>query len=132
MRLGRRERKDQEVQIELTPMLDIVFIMLIFFIVTTTFTKESAIEVNKPQTSQAAAVQQEVLTISVDKNNLVYFNNQIIDVESIPRLLQTSNRDVSLLINADRLAYNGTVVSIMDKAKSAGVTQISLGTELKR
>ncbi|CAM3714472.1 Biopolymer transport protein ExbD [Vibrio aerogenes CECT 7868] len=132
MRLGRRPEKQDEAQIDLTSMLDIVFIMLIFFIVTSSFVRESGVEVDRPQASHAVAQKNAGIFIAITAANDVYIDKRVVDIGSVRATLEKmllDKPDASLVIQADRHAYNGTVVQVMDAAKSAGVKRIALAAE---
>lgn len=132
MRLGKRHSDNDEAQIDLTSMLDIVFIMLIFFIVTSSFVRESGVEVNRPQASNVAAQKDAGIFIAITAANDIYIDKRIVDVErvqaSVERLL-LEQPEASLVIQADEYAYNGTVIKVMDAAKAAGVKNIALAAE---
>ncbi len=132
MRLVRRQSKSDEAQIDLTSMLDIVFIMLIFFIVTSSFVRESGVEVNRPQAANVSAQKDAGIFVAITAANDIYIDKRMVDVErvqaSIERLL-LEQPDASLVIQADEYAYNGVVVKVMDAAKAAGVKNIALAAE---
>ncbi|CAH8191549.1 MULTISPECIES: ExbD/TolR family protein [Vibrio] len=132
MRLGRRHQKNDESQIDLTSMLDIVFIMLIFFIVTSSFVRESGVEVNRPQASHAVSQKDAGIFVAINAANDIYIDKRLIDVERVEATLEhllLEQPDASLVIQADEHAYNGTVVKVMDAAKGAGVKSIALAAE---
>ncbi|SHO56175.1 ExbD/TolR family protein [Vibrio quintilis] len=132
MRLGRRPEKQDEAQIDLTSMLDIVFIMLIFFIVTSSFVRESGVEVDRPQASHAVAQKQAGIFIAITAANDIYIDKKIVDIDSVRAALEKmllDKPDASLVIQADRHAYNGTVIQVMDAAKGAGIKRIALAAE---
>lgn len=132
MRLGRRDTKTEEAQIDLTSMLDIVFIMLIFFIVTSSFVRESGVEVNRPQASNVTSQKDAGIFVGINASNDIYIDKRIVDVERVQATLEhllLDQPDASLVIQADEHAYNGTVVKVMDAAKGAGVKQIALAAE---
>ncbi|GLR73282.1 ExbD/TolR family protein [Aliivibrio sifiae] len=134
MRLGRRDTKTAEAQIDLTSMLDIVFIMLIFFIVTSSFVRESGVEVNRPQASNVTSQKDAGIFVGINASNDIYIDKRIVDVERVQATLEhllLEQPDASLVIQADEHAYNGTVVKVMDAAKGAGVKQIALAAEKK-
>ncbi|MGF1804713.1 biopolymer transporter ExbD [Aliivibrio sifiae] len=134
MRLGRRDTKTEEAQIDLTSMLDIVFIMLIFFIVTSSFVRESGVEVNRPQASNVTSQKDAGIFVGINASNDIYIDKRIVDVERVQATLEhllLEQPDASLVIQADEHAYNGTVVKVMDAAKGAGVKQIALAAEKK-
>jgi biopolymer transport protein ExbD len=132
MRLGRRHSKNEEAQIDLTSMLDIVFIMLIFFIVTSSFVRESGVEVNRPQASNVVSQKDAGIFVAITSANDIYIDKRLIDVERVQATLEhllLDQPDASLVIQADEHAYNGTVVKVMDAAKGAGIKNIALAAE---
>ncbi|GMM89067.1 biopolymer transporter ExbD [Vibrio fortis] len=132
MRLGRRHSKNEEAQIDLTSMLDIVFIMLIFFIVTSSFVRESGVEVNRPQASNVVSQKDAGIFVAITSANDIYIDKRLIDVERVQATLEhllLEQPEASLVIQADEHAYNGTVVKVMDAAKGAGVKNIALAAE---
>jgi biopolymer transport protein ExbD len=132
MRLGRQRFTQDEAQVDLTSMLDIVFIMLIFFIVTSSFVKESGVDVNRPQASHATEQKEAGIFIAITSNNEIFINKQRVDQERVQAVLErviSATPTASLVIQADKHAYNGTVVSVMDSAKGAGIVHIALAAE---
>ncbi|WIH29183.1 ExbD/TolR family protein [Photobacterium damselae] len=134
MRLTRPSRNREDAQIDLTSMLDIVFIMLIFFIVTSSFVRESGVEVNRPQASHAVSQKDASIFIAITSANDIYIDKRIVDAERVQATIEhmlVDQPDASLVIQADEHAYNGTVVKVMDAAKGAGVKNIALAAENK-
>lgn len=132
MRLGRRSSNQEEAQIDLTSMLDIVFIMLIFFIVTSSFVRESGVEVNRPSAANVAAQKDVGIFVAITSANDIYIDKRQIDAERVQATLEhllLDQPEASLVIQADEHAYNGTVVKVMDAAKGAGVKNIALAAE---
>jgi len=132
MRLGRRSHRQEEAQVDLTPMLDIVFIMLIFFIVTSTFVRESGIEVDKPQATNVVNQKDVGIFIAVTADNDVYIDKKVVDIERVQAALEAmllDKRESSLVIQADERAFSGTVIQVMDAAKGAGVEKIAIAAE---
>lgn len=132
MRLGRRQSKQDEAQVDLTSMLDIVFIMLIFFIVTSSFVRESGVEVNRPTASNVVSQKEAGIFIAITSANDIYIDKRVVDVERVQATLEhllLDKPDASLVIQADEHAYSGTVVKVMDAAKGAGVQNIALAAE---
>ncbi|OIQ26437.1 biopolymer transporter ExbD [uncultured Vibrio sp.] len=132
MRLGRRHSKQEDAQIDMTSMLDIVFIMLIFFIVTSSFVRESGVEVNRPQASNVVSQKDAGIFVAITSANDIFIDKRLIDVERVQATLEhllLEKPDASLVIQADEKAYNGTVVKVMDAAKGAGVVNIALAAE---
>jgi len=121
--------EEEEAAIDMTPMLDIVFIMLIFFIVTTVFVKEAGIEVNKPEASQAFLHKNANIFIAVTEDGTVWMNKGEVAVDSVratlERLLTEQPTDY-VFIQADVKAKHGVVVKVMDQVKAAGIDRISV------
>ncbi len=120
---------DEEAQIDMTPMLDIVFIMLIFFIVTTSFIKPSGLDYNKPEASQATTKKSANIFIGVSKTGVIKMENRQVDVErvtaNVERMLAESP-EAAVLIEADKEAEHGLVIKVMDNVKKAGIDKISV------
>lgn len=134
MRIIRRPKAKEEASIDLTSMLDIVFIMLIFFIVTSSFVRESGVEVNRPQASNSVAQKETGIFVAITANNQIFIDKRHVDIERVEAVLEALYLDnplANLVIQADRHAYNGTVVSVMDAAKGVGIKGIALATESK-
>lgn len=132
MRLGRRSSNQEEAHIDLTSMLDIVFIMLIFFIVTSSFVRESGVEVNRPQASNVSSQKDAGIFVAITASNDIFIDKRMVDAERVQATLEhllLEQPDASLVIQADEHAYNGTVVKVMDAAKGAGVKGIALAAE---
>ncbi len=132
MRLTRPQRIREDAQIDLTPMLDIVFIMLIFFIVTSSFVKESGVEVNRPEASHAVSQKKAGIFVAITASNDIYIDKRMVDAERVEATLEhllLDQPEASLVIQADEHAYNGTVVEVMDAAKGAGIKNIALAAE---
>ena len=125
--MARKVRTEEEdAQIDMTPMLDIVFIMLIFFIVTTVFVKEAGIEVNKPDASQAILHKNANIFIAVTEDGNVWLDKREVAPDSvranIERLLTEQPTDY-VIIQADVKAKHGLVVEIMDQLKPLALTE---------
>ncbi|MGF1889700.1 biopolymer transporter ExbD [Photobacterium profundum] len=132
MRLSRPSSAREEAQIDMTSMLDIVFIMLIFFIVTSSFVRESGVEVNRPQASNVVSQKDAGIFVAVTSANDIFIDKRVVDVERVQAVLEhllLEQPEASLVIQADEHAYNGTVVKVMDAAKGAGVKNIALAAE---
>ena len=128
--MARKVREPEEdAAIDMTPMLDIVFIMLIFFIVTTVFVKEAGIDVNKPEASQAFLHKNANIFIAVTEDGDVWLDKRQVSPDSvranIERLLTEQPTDY-VIIQADIKAKHGLIVEIMDQVKEAGVDRVSV------
>ena len=113
-------------------MLDVVFIMLIFFIVTASFVKESGIEVNRQYASQAEEKKSANIFIAIAENGQVWIDKRMVDVRAVRaniERLHAENPQGSVVIQADRDSKNGVLVQVLDAAKAAGVEKVALAAE---
>ena len=120
---------DEESNIDITPMLDVVFIMLIFFIVTATFVKETGIDVNKPDAPTAEVKRKANILIAIDANNNIWIERRKIAIRSVrPNIerLHAENPKGSVVIVADKESKNEMLVLVMDASRQAGVYNIAL------
>lgn len=125
----RRTREPEESEIDITPMLDVVFIMLIFFIVTASFVKESGIDVNRPDASTAEVKERGNILIAITDSNQVWIDRRQVDVRSVRaniERLRAENPEGAVVIQADKDSKNGLLVKVMDAARQAGVENVSL------
>ena len=130
--MPRRHAKTEEAEINITPMLDIVFIMLIFFIVTTSFTKETGAVITKPVAEQAIALRNGTILIGVRSNDDIWMSKRLIElreVRSIVEQAKAENPKSSVVIVADKDSRIGTVTQVMDQVKLAGVEGIAISAE---
>ena len=130
----KRARQEEDADIDITPMLDIVFIMLIFFIVTATFVKESGIDVTRPDAETAVKQNRVAILIAIRDNNEIWINRRKIDLASVRanvEKLHAENPQGGAVIQADRQAETGVLVEIMDQVRLAGVDAISIAAEEK-
>lgn len=121
----------EETEINLTPMLDVVFIMLIFFIVTTSFVKESGIEVNRPSAQTSKQKAKANILIAIRNDNEIWIDKRMVDIRAVRaniERLKASNSQNSIVIQADKDAKTGTLVQVMDQVRLAGITNISIST----
>jgi len=122
----------EEEEINITPMLDVVFILLIFFIVTANFIKEPGLEVNRPDSETAEPTENAAILIAVGNAGEIYMDGRRIDKRQVKanvvRLL-AENPQGSVVIQADEKATADTIMAVMDGARDAGVFDISLAAE---
>lgn len=127
--IARPSTEEDESEINLTPMLDIVFIMLIFFIVTATFVKEAGIEVNRPDAQTAKPQQRASILIAISDRNEIWINRRKIDLGSVRanvERLHAENPQGSVVIQADKESKTDMLISVMDAVRQAGVFNISI------
>ena len=128
----RRRKPEEEGDINITPMLDIVFIMLIFFIVTTSFVKEPGVTVDKPWAETAATKERGNILIAVRSNDEIWMNKQEVELQGVRQLVEAAraeNPESSAIIVADEGASTGMVIDLMDQVRAAGVTSVALAAE---
>ena len=134
MRKRHSDSGADEAAIDLTPMLDIVFIMLIFFIVTTSFVREAGLEVHRPQASHAKAQKSSRIMLAIGAQGQIFLDRKQVDVErvqaTLARLL-AEQPEASLVIQADERVPHGKVVRVMDEAKAAGIANIAVAVAPK-
>ncbi len=130
----RRTRHEEDTAIDMTPMLDIVFIMLIFFIVTATFVKESGIDVTRPDAETAVKQSRVAILIAINDHNEIWINRRQVDLAAVRaniERLHAENPQGGAVIQADKKAATGVLVEIMDQVRLAGVSAISIAAEEK-
>ena len=122
--------REEESEINLTPMLDVVFIMLIFFIVTANFIKEPGLEVNRPDSDTSEIQENAAILIAIGNNDEIYMDGRRIDVRQANVLkLLADNPQGSVVIQADEAASADAIIQVMDGSRDAGVFDISLAAE---
>ena len=113
----------------MTPMLDIVFIMLIFFIVTTSFVKETGVTVNKPEATQAVAMPRGNILIAVTAAGKIWVAKhevQLADVREFVQRAKSENPEGSVVVIADKDAATGLVIQVMDQARLGGADNVAI------
>jgi biopolymer transport protein ExbD len=130
--MSRRRRPTDEAEINITPMLDIVFIMLIFFIVTTSFTKETGADIIKPQADQAVRLQKGTILVGIRSNDDIYMNKRQIEIREVRSMVERAkaeNPEGSVVIVADKGSRVGVVTQVMDQVRLAGIEGIAISAE---
>lgn len=128
----RRTHQEEEAEINMTPMLDIVFIMLIFFIVTTSFIKESGIDVNRPSANTAERKERGNILIAITANDQIWIAKRQIDIRAVRanvERLHAENPEGAVVIQADKDSKTGLLVQVMDQARLAGVANVSIAAK---
>ena len=126
---GGMEVEDEDNEINLTPMLDVVFIMLIFFIVTASFIKEAGIDVNRPDAPTAERVEDANILIAISANDEIWIDRRLIDPRAVRaniERLHAENPKGSVVIQADKKSTTEMLVIVMDASRAAGVTNVSI------
>ena len=132
--LRRRKREEEDSEINITPMMDIVFIMLIFFIVTTSFIKETGIDPNRPEAETASRSELGNILIAISPNDQIWMNKNPIELQAVRILMEAAhaeNPESSVVIVADELASTGIVIDIMDQIRLSGISKVSISAQEK-
>lgn len=126
-----RLRQDEDPAIDLTPMLDVVFIMLIFFIVTATFIKESGVEITRPKAATTVQHQSVRILVGLDAQNRIWVDRKQIGLSALRPLierLRLEHPQSGAVIQADIAANTGFLVQVMDQLRLAGIEHIALAS----
>ena len=134
MKSGLMKRKDDEEagEIDLTPMLDVVFILLIFFIVTSVFVTEAGIEVTRPEASTSESKKGDIILIAVGPNGDIWIDGDQVDPRFIRSRFELRLADApnsAVIIQADASADNEQVMLILGAAREANITDVSISAE---
>ncbi|MGB5448883.1 MAG: biopolymer transporter ExbD [Woeseiaceae bacterium] len=125
----RRKSREEAMDINITPMLDIVFIMLIFFIVTTSFVKETGIDPKRPVAETSTAKPAGNILIGIDTDGQIWMNNRRIELTQVRQLVEDAvveNPESSAVLISDEVAPTGILIDIMDQVRLAGVVSIAV------
>lgn len=128
--MSRRKNRNAAVELNMTPLIDMIFILLIFFMVTASFVRESGIEVERPVANTAESKNPSVI-VGIDAGNIVWIDNQPIDVRSVrawmAKFLAESPEGV-VVIAADTMTRSGVLIQVLDACREAGVKNVSVAT----
>ncbi|MDK9763504.1 biopolymer transporter ExbD [Vibrio sp. D420a] len=126
------DREDSP-QVDLTPLIDVVFILLIFFILSANFQKESTLNVDRPSASSSTLTpQSETLTVSVDRDKNIWFNGQTVNLSQLQFQIKvniTEKQTTNAIVNADRSLDTGTLISVIDTLRLSGLTNVAIATQ---
>jgi biopolymer transport protein ExbD len=124
--------QDEKEDIDMTPMLDVVFILLIFFIVTASFVKEAGIDVNRPEAATAVKKERANILVAISDKGDIWINKRKVDVRSVQaniERLKAENPQGTVVIQADKKATTETLIKVMDSARAAGVYDVSIAAQ---
>lgn len=130
-RFGSSNEPEEDAAIDISPLIDCIFILLIFFIVTTTFVEETGIEVDKPQAASAGALDKQSVMIAVTAEGAIVYGGKeigISGVQAIVRRFVEKEADTPVIIQADEKAPTGMFARVLDEAKLGGAAKVSLST----
>ena len=131
--MARRNRgSEDDAQIDLTPMLDMSFILLIFFIVTTSFVKEAGIDVSRPSAKTAERKERGNILIAIRPSGEIWIDKKVVDLRAVRATverLHAENPEGSVVIIADKTSQTGVLVEPMDQVRLAGVYNVSIAAD---
>jgi biopolymer transport protein ExbD len=132
--MARQKVKQEDAEIDMTPMLDVVFIMLIFFIVTTSFVKESGVEVEQPFAPTAIEKRNASVFVAIKENGEIWISKKEVDVKNLRNVIENirlENPEGQVVITADRRAKNGVLMKVIDAIKAAGIKDVSVAARVE-
>ena len=126
------QEQEEAEEINMTPMLDVVFILLIFFIVTASFVKEAGIEVNRPEAATAVKKERANILVAISDKGEIWINKRRVDVRTVQaniERLKAENPQGTVVIQADKKATTDVLIKVMDSARAAGVFDVSIAAD---
>jgi len=127
-----RKKKPREIKIDIHPLIDVVFLLLIFFMVTTTFVERPGLKLELPKAKSATQERMKELIITVSRNKRVFFQGREVAVSNLESLLKKAlaqSESKQVIIRADRKVEYGFIVEIMDFARRSGARGLTIATE---
>ncbi|MEW6534230.1 MAG: biopolymer transporter ExbD [Candidatus Auribacterota bacterium] len=131
MKFKRRPVRDTG-RFDITPLVDVVFLLLIFFMLSSSFILQPGIPVDLPQANETPQHQEENLVVTLTREHQLFFNNERVTFEGLQRRLRSmarKNKDGMLIIKADANTRHGRVVDIMNSARQAGIERMAIATQ---
>ena len=128
---NKQQAAEEDNEINLTPMLDVVFIMLIFFIVTASFIKEAGIDVNRPDTFTAERQEDAAILIAISENDEIWIDRREVEPRGLReaiKKLHAENPRGSIVIQADENSTHEKLVAVMEAAKQVGVANVAIAS----
>ncbi len=128
-----RRNKAQGVELNIAPLIDMVFILLIFFLVTTSFVRETGVDVERPTAATAVAKQQTSILIAVTRENQIFMDKREVDLRTVRAHVERAlaeNPEAGVVIVADRESQTGVTIEVMDGCKLAGAKNVSIAASL--
>ena len=126
------QEQEEAEEINMTPMLDVVFILLIFFIVTASFVKEAGIEVNRPEAATAVKKERANILVAISDAGEIWINKRRVDVRAVQaniERLKAENPQGTVVIQADKKSTTDVLIKVMDSARAAGVYDVSIAAD---
>ncbi|MEC7107751.1 MAG: biopolymer transporter ExbD [Verrucomicrobiota bacterium] len=130
-RFRNKSEESSDAGVDISPLIDCVFILLIFFIVTTTFVEETGVEVDKPQAASSVQLEKTSILLAItDKGEIVYGGREI-GIAGVQPLVKRmiQKEEVPVIVQADQNVQSGLLVRVIDEAKLAGALKVSIATK---
>lgn len=128
-----RKARQKPTELNITPLIDMVFILLIFFLVTTSFVREAGVEINRPAAVTAVVREKTNTLIAITRDNRIFMDGREIDIRTVRAHVERAaaeNPDSGVVVVADRNSHTGTAIRVMDLCRLAGVDNVSLAASL--
>ena len=128
-----RKTRRKAAELNMAPLIDMVFILLIFFLVTTSFVKETGIEVNRPTAATASSQSKAAILIGINPDNRVFMDRREIDLRAVRANVERAlaeNPEGAVIVVADRASSTGVAIEVMDGCRMAGALNVSLAAAL--
>lgn len=124
---------EESPQIDLTPLIDVVFILLIFFILSANFQKESSIVVDRPSASSSTVKEEsKTLTVSVDSDHQIWFKDSVVNLTQLQfqmKSVVSKKEKINTIINADKSVDTGTLIQVIDAIRLSGISNVAIATQ---
>ncbi|WP_197085502.1 biopolymer transporter ExbD [Cellvibrio sp. pealriver] len=130
-KIKRNSEEEVMVEVNISPLIDVVFILLIFFIVTAVFVKESGIDVNRPKATSAEQLEMASTFLAVDENGQLYYSGEKISLNEVRHIVQ-KNEGRPVVVQVDERALSKVLIQVVDEARVAGAETVSVATEVSR
>ena len=132
-RQSKQDNKTEQFEINMSPLIDCVFLLLIFFIVTTVFVKNTGIDIKKPQAASAKSLQNNSIMISISRDGRIYYAGTVVSLNSIRGIVrqQLNVKEVPVVILADEDSRSGQLINLIDECKLAGAKSVSIAANMK-
>lgn len=124
-----RRANNKNLELNIAPLIDMVFILLIFFLVTTSFLKETGVDISRPTASTAVSKTKTTILIGVTKDNTIHIDRREVDIRAVRANVERAlaeNPEGSVVIVADKASLTGLVINVMDACKLAGAQNVSI------
>jgi len=128
-----RKAKKKNIELNMAPLIDMVFILLIFFLVTTSFVKETGVDINRPTATTATSREKANILVGITKDNRIFMDKREIDIRAVRANVERAiaeNPEASVVIVADRESRTGITINVMDGCRRAGAKNVSVAAGL--